>query len=1019
MSERGDLDLLREYAEQGSQQAFAALVHRYVNLVYTAAVRQVRDRHAADDVTQAVFIVLARKARQLRDTTILSAWLLGVTRYASRDWLKTRRRRRHYEQAAAAQRTAQMDQAEAASRDHGATGLDAAAGLDEVLDDALTRLSAPARQALVLRFFEGQSFNEVGQRLGITEPAARQRVFRGLERLRALLTRRGFTAGGESLAVALATTAVLPAPEGLGAAVAATATSASAAAQYAAIVKGTLKLMTFASAKTTIVAALLILVMGATATAVALTRRPAPDRQQVAAAAAADSPAGTALAPPPQQSSSSGRSPPPAKTVSPGGRFDPPGRVPQPAQYLGNPVAGVVKNAEGEPVSDAQVLISTPSFPAPLYGNPAGARGVHHTLTDATGVFELKPNEAPLGLLIRSPQGYAIVTAAQLTAGDRIVVQPWSRIEGTVKMGSAPSANARLWVFPEDFPQRQALNFAWSGAPVQADAQGHFAVEYVYPGDVQIDYAYVGEPSPSRTSRTKVTAGNTQKLTLGGEGRPVIGQVVAPDIAQLNHRSGYIRAATPPHPSAQPSYAQLDDKEKVRLSQEWENSPKYKAAQEWTRQRGIIRFEVQPDGSFKIPDVPPADYELTVELGATDPASRYIENRGSAQTHFTIKEIPGGQSDEPLDAGTLPVKLKKIINLGEPFPALAGVDPDGKPLRVADFKGKHLLVQVASPNFVRDNGEVEWYRATFDRFHDNPKFAMLTLTSKGPFGWIRLSQTYGGAPPWKTLLLAESETIPEELELSVARLFLVDSEGNLVAKNLTAAQMFGVIDHLLEPPARDMKVTVDYVPRGPAFARAPYDNVPEPAADDAAANATFSVIDGRPGIRNGQSTLPRINDGQMPKNEDDADNVFVLLNGTLEGRVKVDLGQPIPIAAIHSYSVHKDSRAPQVYRVYGSDGSAANFNAFPGTIDPTSCGWTRIAYVDTRPNQKPVAGRDTRRPGAPKPEAAGGRYAVRIADPAGRPLGNYRYLLFQMFVTETDDQWGNTFYGEIDVIRAN
>jgi DNA-directed RNA polymerase specialized sigma24 family protein len=74
MNERADLDLLRDYFEQGSQAAFAELVRRYVNLVYTSAVRQVRDAHAAEDVTQAVFIVLAKKAKQVRGGTVLSAW---------------------------------------------------------------------------------------------------------------------------------------------------------------------------------------------------------------------------------------------------------------------------------------------------------------------------------------------------------------------------------------------------------------------------------------------------------------------------------------------------------------------------------------------------------------------------------------------------------------------------------------------------------------------------------------------------------------------------------------------------------------------------------------------------------------------------------------------------------------------------------------------------------------------------------------------------------------------------------
>src|SRR5689334_15460723 len=95
-----DLALLREYAHRDSEEAFAALVSRYVNLVYSVALRQVRDPQLAEEITQAVFIILARKAGSLANKTILSGWLCRTARYASANALTIQRRRQHHEQEA-------------------------------------------------------------------------------------------------------------------------------------------------------------------------------------------------------------------------------------------------------------------------------------------------------------------------------------------------------------------------------------------------------------------------------------------------------------------------------------------------------------------------------------------------------------------------------------------------------------------------------------------------------------------------------------------------------------------------------------------------------------------------------------------------------------------------------------------------------------------------------------------------------------------------------------------------------
>jgi RNA polymerase sigma factor (sigma-70 family) len=212
-----DFELLREYAGRASEDAFTQLVNRYVNMVYSAALRQAGDTHAAEEIAQVVFIILARKAAAIRRDTILSGWLLRTTRFVA---LNARRREWHRRQT----------EQEAMNLNPNSSETSAAWNqIAPLLDEALVCLSQKDRDAIALRFFENKSFVEIGRVLGVNEDSAQKRVSRAVDKLRANFAKRGTTLPGALVVGAIATEAVKAAPAHLSAVAASAAFSQAAA----------------------------------------------------------------------------------------------------------------------------------------------------------------------------------------------------------------------------------------------------------------------------------------------------------------------------------------------------------------------------------------------------------------------------------------------------------------------------------------------------------------------------------------------------------------------------------------------------------------------------------------------------------------------------------------------------------------------------------------------------------------------------------------------------------------------
>jgi hypothetical protein len=192
----------------------------------------------------------------------------------------------------------------------------------------------------------------------------------------------------------------------------------------------------------------------------------------------------------------------------------------------------------------------------------------------------------------------------------------------------------------------------------------------------------------------------------------------------------------------------------------------------------------------------------------------------------------------------------------------------------------------------------------------------------------------------------------------------------------------------------DPRIVFEHNPNSVANREFKFKKIASPSKEDAASRAKLTLIDGD--LDGGSAELSALIDGRLPRDEDEPGSNVYFRAGSSGGRFRMDFGSPIDIAQVNSYSWHPNSRGPQLYKLYGADGSDPKLNLDPKRgVDPASCGWKLIALVST------ISDRGEE----------GGQYAASVTD-----VGKYRYLLFDIYVTELYDNWGNTFYSEIDVI---
>jgi len=350
----------------------------------------------------------------------------------------------------------------------------------------------------------------------------------------------------------------------------------------------------------------------------------------------------------------------------------------------GQGISGVVRAGDGKPAAGATVVLATPSQGAYIRNGAQVGRGeCPTTTTDAEGRFALPPQTGAWALVVLHAAGYAAPAREAWEKSKDIQLVPWGRIEGKLMIGPKPGAGQTVVVNVQD-SSAEGQPRLHHDIQATADRDGGFTFDRVPPGGVSVAHQ-VRVNESMRTCqayvREKVESGKTLRVTIGGTGRAVVGQVILPpgvksvDFARSGH--AVIRARDEmPDPPLPPNWESMDPQGRREWREKWLATPEgqayAKAEDEYHRNMKIYNLIVRPEGAFWMEDVPAGKYQLSIIAGksAADPNAGLL---GAVSRDFIIPEMPGGRSDEPLDLGKLPLETE----VGVPVrPGVAAAAPE-------------------------------------------------------------------------------------------------------------------------------------------------------------------------------------------------------------------------------------------------------------------------------------------------------------------------------------------------------
>ncbi len=457
----------------------------------------------------------------------------------------------------------------------------------------------------------------------------------------------------------------------------------------------------------------------------------------------------------------------------------------------GSKPGGTLLLSDGTPAVGAEVNATMReqgylfmNTPGKIYRNDQALKVV----TDDQGKFELKDPGFDGLVLITHEEGFLRTSIEQLASHPKLTLQPWGRIEGTLKVGTKPEPNANINLSANNFSGKGG---GWHfGLNAQTDAAGNFTFDKVPPGEAHLYRYFDRVPGPiTETYQQTVTVkpGETTHIDYGGTGRPVIGQVEGNADWKNDVHLLVLKPKADTNALARPSAEDYFDPEEFQKA--W---AEYNQKGQQANRPNAYYLKFTEDGSFRGEDVPAGAYELRIKV--TEPL-KPGENRygpagdekviASVTREVVIPEIPDGRSDEPVDIGTFELDWKRP-QISQPPISLSGPTLEGKPFSLDSLRGKFVILNfwtTWSENSQEQMGEVS---ALQTKFRDDARLAFIGVNLGEPEDKVRKRASDNGYTTDQVMLTGEAlAKVTEGLNVdALPSAFLINPKGQVIARDL-------------------------------------------------------------------------------------------------------------------------------------------------------------------------------------------------------------------------------------------